>query len=73
MIGVSGIAHNISELATLQNALTNEKELLRVTLHSIGDAAITTGIDGKITTLNPVAADLTGWSQPVITPPGSDP
>ncbi len=38
-------------------------ELLRVTLGSIGDAVVTTGLDGRIVYLNPVAESLTGWSQ----------
>lgn len=37
------------------------KELLEVTLRSIGDAVITTDSKGCITDLNPVAVDLTGW------------
>lgn len=41
-------------------ALQAEKERLRVTLESIGDAVICTDGDGKITFINPVAAKLTG-------------
>ncbi len=37
------------------------RELAEVTLHSIGDAVITTDRDGRITYLNPVAERLTGW------------
>jgi PAS domain S-box-containing protein len=37
-------------------------EVLSVTLSSIGDAVITTNLDGNITYLNKVAEDLTGWS-----------
>jgi PAS domain S-box-containing protein len=39
-------------------------EVMRVTLGSIGDAVITTDIDGRVTYLNRVAESLTGWSQP---------
>ncbi len=38
------------------------RELLRVTLESIGDAVITTDNDGRVTYLNAVAESLTGWT-----------
>lgn len=41
--------------------LREQRELLRVTLSSIGDAVITTDTAGKINFLNPAARDLTGW------------
>jgi len=44
------------------NTLANEKERAEVTLHSIGDAVITTDAKGDIEYLNPVAERLTGWS-----------
>jgi PAS domain S-box-containing protein len=37
------------------------REVLQVTLHSIGDAVITTDIAGAVTYLNDVAESLTGW------------
>jgi PAS domain S-box-containing protein len=37
-------------------------ELIRVTLASIGDAVITTGLGGEVSYLNGVAATLTGWT-----------
>jgi PAS domain S-box-containing protein len=44
-------------------ALLNEqKEWLRTTLFSIGDAVVTTDTVGRVTTLNPVAEQLTGWT-----------
>ena len=42
-------------------ALAESRELLQVTLESIGDAVITTDLKGAITWLNPVAERLTGW------------
>ena len=40
-----------------------QRELLRITLSSIGDAVITTDTKGLVTFLNPVAEFLTGWTQ----------
>jgi len=39
-----------------------QREIFRVTLRSIGDAVITTDNNGRITDLNEVAEQLTGWS-----------
>jgi PAS domain S-box-containing protein len=36
-------------------------ELLRVTLGSIGDAVLSTDVDGRVSYLNAVAESLTGW------------
>ncbi|MFW8601432.1 ATP-binding protein [Desulfobacterota bacterium M19] len=52
----------VEERSAVQEALYEEKELLTVTLHSIGDAVITTDIKGRIVIMNPVAEELTGWS-----------
>jgi PAS domain S-box-containing protein len=41
--------------------LRQQREWLRVTLSSIGDAVIATDTTGQITFLNPVAVTLTGW------------
>ena len=41
---------------------TQRREIFRVTLRSIGDAVITTDIEGRITYLNQVGESLTGWS-----------
>lgn len=45
-----------------QSRVTQSREVFRVTLRSIGDAVITTDIDGRVTYLNEVAESLTGWS-----------
>ncbi|MGD1866946.1 MAG: diguanylate cyclase [Phormidesmis sp.] len=47
---------------SLENELHNEKELAQITLHSIGDAVITTDDQGYIKDFNPVAERLTGWN-----------
>ncbi|MEZ5672102.1 MAG: PAS domain-containing protein [Thiotrichaceae bacterium] len=51
-----------SEQRQLQRGLIREKHLAINTLHSIADAVITTDKHGDITYLNPVAAELTGWT-----------
>ncbi|HSK64786.1 MAG TPA: PAS domain S-box protein, partial [Pyrinomonadaceae bacterium] len=44
-----------------QTRVTDGREVFRVTLRSIGDAVITTDIEGHVTYLNEVAETLTGW------------
>lgn len=41
--------------------LAQQREWLRVTLASIGDAVITTDTENRVTFLNPVAEALSGW------------
>lgn len=52
---------DISERKRAERRLEEEKERIRITLNSIGDAVIATDTLGRITLLNPVAEDLTGW------------
>ena len=44
-----------------EEILRQQRDLLTVTLGSIGDAVLTTDPHGRITFLNPVAEALTGW------------
>src|SRR5262245_21629013 len=44
-----------------QAALHEQQEWFRVTLASIGDAVVTTDINGRVTFVNPGAEGLTGW------------
>lgn len=43
--------------------LQDSEEKLAVTLNSIGDAVITTDAEAYVTLLNPLAEQLTGWTQ----------
>lgn len=45
-----------------KNMLLAQEEF-KTTLKSIGDAVITTDISGKVLFINPVAQDLTGWTE----------
>lgn len=51
------------ELKISQEKLKKEKENLKITLNSIGDAVISTDINGLIVQMNPVAEKLTGWKR----------
>lgn len=52
----------IEERKQIEQQLFSEKELAQVTLHSIGDAVITTDALGLVSYLNPIAEKLTGWN-----------
>ncbi len=60
-IRMVGVNWDVSSIRQLAHALSEQHELLRVTLQSIGDAVITTNDAGKVTWLNPVAERMTGW------------
>jgi PAS domain S-box-containing protein len=45
-----------------RNQAQGQAELLRTTLGSIRDAVVTTDVSGRITSMNPVAEALVGWS-----------
>ncbi|TBR36100.1 MULTISPECIES: sensor domain-containing protein [Dyella] len=54
---------DISQRKAYEEALFRERELAEVTLRSIGDAVITTDLQHRVTSLNPIAEAMTGWSQ----------
>jgi len=52
---------DITDRISAQEQIRKSEEDLRITLNSIGDAVIATDINSRITRMNPVAAELTGW------------
>ena len=55
------VLEDVTEKHAVERELAEKHELLRVTLHSIGDAVITTDEQGLVQWLNPVAERMTGW------------
>lgn len=49
-------------LRAARRQAVQQRESLRITLTSMGDAVITTDAAGLVTSLNPVATALTGWT-----------
>ncbi|HUG11216.1 MAG TPA: CHASE3 domain-containing protein [Opitutaceae bacterium] len=58
-----GIRREMNSRARAEDALRRSEESLSVTLHSIGDAVLATDTEGRVTRMNPVAENLTGWNQ----------
>jgi diguanylate cyclase (GGDEF)-like protein/PAS domain S-box-containing protein len=54
---------NMAERKTAEEMLFAEKERAQVTLDSIGDAVLSTDLQGKVTYLNVVAEKITGWTR----------
>jgi diguanylate cyclase (GGDEF)-like protein/PAS domain S-box-containing protein len=54
---------NMAERKTAEEMLFTEKERAQVTLDSIGDAVLSTNLQGKVTYLNVVAEKITGWTR----------
>jgi len=57
---VQGLLENKDELNNTLDTLKEKEQYLSITLHSIGDAVITTDEKGNVTSMNPVAESLTG-------------
>ena len=64
LIGVVSYAfqRNLTQEQHAARILAAEKERLRTTLASIGDAVISTDLAARVSYLNPVAEALTGWT-----------
>ncbi|MDK2968201.1 PAS domain S-box protein [Lacrimispora sp.] len=55
------IIFDVSDREQYRDDLFREKEMLSVTLNSIGDGVVTTDLEGKVTYLNHAAEEITGW------------
>lgn len=60
--GVVGVSIDITKRMRAEKALSNEKERLRITLESIGDAVIATDKNGDVLVINNVAQKLIGMT-----------
>ncbi|MEZ3499155.1 diguanylate cyclase [Pantoea sp. KPR_PJ] len=58
-----GICQDVTPLRNLTDALFQEKERMAITLDSIGEAVISTDSDMRVTFMNPVAEQMSGWQQ----------
>jgi PAS domain S-box-containing protein len=55
------LQREILERKRAEEDVRGQREWLRVTLTSIGDAVIATDAEARVTFMNPVAVELTGW------------
>ena len=56
-----GTNKDVTEERRVARELAHQHEVLRVTLHSIGDGVITTDPAGRVLWMNPVAEAMIGW------------
>ena len=59
-----GFITDITERKRMQDDLALREAEMRTTLYSIGDAVISLDINACVLLMNPVAEQLTGWSEP---------
>lgn len=54
-------ARDVTKRVEMEAMLADEREHLSTTLRSIGDGVISVDLSGRITFINPIAEELTGW------------
>lgn len=60
-VSVDALSREVQERKRAEEEVSEQREWLRVTLSSIGDAVIATDSSGLVAFLNPVGVELTGW------------
>ena len=61
--GFIGLIRDVSVRLETERRLRESEKNLRITLDSIGDAVVSTGTEGQIVRMNPVAESLSGWRE----------
>lgn len=61
--GILYAGEDITERKEMEQQLYQDKELIEITLHSVGDGIITTDNNGRVKLVNTVAENLTGYKQ----------
>jgi PAS domain S-box-containing protein len=60
-VSIDTLQREVEKRKKVEDQLREQRELFRVTLHSIGDAVMTTDTDALVRYLNPTASSLTAW------------
>lgn len=60
------VLFDVTDRERYREELQQEKEWLKTTLQSIGEGVVTTDNHGRITGLNAMAQELTGWDQDLV-------
>ncbi len=60
---IDQLHREMEERQRAETALRTSREDLRITLNSIGDAVLATDRKGRVTSMNPAAVALTGWTE----------
>jgi len=55
------LSREVKERRSAQEELRAQREWLRITINSIGDAVLATDAEGRVIFMNPIGAALTGW------------
>lgn len=63
------LSDEVARRRRAETDLSRQQRHLETTLHSIGDAVIVTDPHGRVTALNPVARQLTGWGDEALGEP----